>query len=81
MPLYVLLTTFLFQRGPAESQDPDGREPVDEDPRDAVQQLGTQWLVKRGGGALALYQHSLTLALLSLFALCFVLHAARGAPE
>lgn len=80
MALYVLLTTFLFQRGPAESQDPDGREPVDEDPRDAVQQLGTQWLVKRGG-ALALYQHSLTLALLSLFALSFVLHTAGEARE
>src|SRR5688572_27469043 len=32
MGAYVFLTAFLFQRGSAESKDPDKPEPVDEDP-------------------------------------------------
>ncbi len=38
-------------------------------------------LRRRGGAALALYGHALTLALLLLFACSFVLHAARGARD
>lgn len=54
MGLYVLLTAFLFQRGSAESRDPD--EAAD-DPR----QPGTKqspWPVKRGGIALKIYENS-----------------------
>ena len=83
MGLYVLLTAFLFQRGSSESKDPDGDETVDEDPRGAGvgARADAPWPVRRGGVALALYEHSLTLALLLLFLLSFVLHAAGGARE
>jgi hypothetical protein len=33
MGAYVILTVFLFQRGSAESKDPDAADEVDEDPR------------------------------------------------
>ncbi len=78
MALYVLLTTFLFQRGSSESKNPDGDEPVDEDPRGAGANPDAPWAVRRGGAALAIYQHSLTLVLLLLFLLSFILHAAGG---
>ncbi len=78
MALYVLLTTFLFQRGSSESKDPDGDEPVDENPRGAAARPDASWAVRRGGAALAIYQHSLTLVLLLLFLLSFILHAAGG---
>ncbi|MDP9469918.1 MAG: hypothetical protein M3Q71_04510 [Chloroflexota bacterium] len=81
MALYVLLTTFLFQRGSSESKDPDGDEPVDENPRGAAARPDASWAVRRGGAALAIYQHSLTLVLLLLFLLSFILHAAGGARE
>jgi hypothetical protein len=32
MAMYVLLTVFLYQRGSAESKDPDKKEPVDREP-------------------------------------------------
>ncbi len=35
MGAYVLLTVYLFQKGSAESKDPDEDEPVDADPREA----------------------------------------------
>jgi hypothetical protein len=81
MGLYVLLTVFLFQRGSSESKDPDGDESVDEDPRDAVGQPNVPGPVRRGGVALALYEHSLTTVLLLLFLLSFILHAMGGARE
>jgi hypothetical protein len=37
--------------------------------------------VRRGGIALKLYEHSLSIALLLLFAVSFVLHAVGGAAE
>lgn len=36
------------------------------------------WPVRRGGIALAIYSHSLSIALFGLFALSFVLHALGG---
>jgi hypothetical protein len=79
MSVYVLFTAFLFQRGSAESKDPDEEEPVDEDPRQRPGEPDAPWAVRRGGPALAVYQHSLTLALLLLFLASFVLHAWGGA--
>ena len=58
---YVLLTVFLFQKGSAESNDPDS--PQQRRPR------RHSWL----------YEHSLSLALFSLFVLAFTLHAMGGA--
>ncbi len=78
MGLYVLLTAFLFQKGSAESKDPDGSDPVDEDPRGARGRQGVPGPVGRGGPALRLYEHSLTIALLGLFLLSIVLHAVGG---
>jgi len=81
MGFYVLLTAFLFQRGSSESKDPDGEEAVDEDPRNAAPDPGAPWPVRRGGIALAIYEHSLTLALFLLFIISFALHAWGGARE
>jgi hypothetical protein len=81
MGLYVLLTAVLYQRGSAESKDPDQPEEVDADPRGQRDQEDAPGPVRRGGVALALYEHSLTIALLALFVLSFLLHAAGGAHE
>ena len=74
MSAYVVLTAFLFQKGSAESEDPDAP------PRD-----GRLSLVSRKHDAPAasragypkrwLYAHSLGISLLILFAISFVLHS------
>ena len=81
MGVYVLLTAVLYQKGSAESKSLDGPEEVDQDPREAQHRPGVPWPVRRGGWVLALYEHSLSLALLGLFAGSFLLHAAAGARE
>jgi hypothetical protein len=79
MGFYVLLTVFLFQKGSAESKDPEGRDEVDREP-DATRK-DAPWPVKRGGLALTLYRHSLLIAFTTLFVASFVLHAVGGAGE
>ena len=79
MGVYVLLTVFLFQKGSAESKDPDKKEPVDREPD--PKREGAPGPVKRGGLALKLYKHSLGIAFMGLFLVSFVLHAAGGAAE
>jgi hypothetical protein len=79
MALYVLLTVWLRQRGSAESKSFDEPEEVDEDPELHREDPGAPGPVRRGGLALALYKHSLSLALLGLFAVSFVAHAVGGA--
>jgi hypothetical protein len=79
MGLYVLLTVWLRQKGSAESKKLDGDEDVDEDPRCARDREGVPWPVRRGGIVLSLYEHSLSVTLMSLFAASFLLHAAGGA--
>jgi hypothetical protein len=79
MGVYVLLTAMLHQKGSAESKDPDGKEPVDEDPREAADKQHAPWPVRHDGIILKLYEHSLSISLLALFALSFLLHAAGGA--
>ena len=82
MGVYVVLTAFLFQKGSAESKDPDSdAEPVDEDPNQARGKPDAPGPVHRGGLLLGAYQNSLALALFALFAVSFVLHAAGGARE
>jgi hypothetical protein len=68
MAAYVLLTTFLFQNGSAESKDPDEAETVDREPRMRNDAPGA---VRRGGLALRIYEHSLSLALVSLLVAAF----------
>jgi hypothetical protein len=80
MGVYVLLTAFLFQKGSAESKDPDGREKeVDHDPRQARDRPDAPAVVRGGGLLLKLYENSLVIALFTLFVLSFILHAAGGA--
>lgn len=79
MAMYVLLTIFLFQRGSSESKPMDKDAPQDEDPRKAPIKAQTPWPVKRGGLALKLYEHSLSIALLLLFLGSFLAHAISGA--
>ena len=76
---YVLLTVFLFQKGSAESKDPD-QEEVDTTDQPPVRP-DAPWPVRRGGPVLALYRHSLTLALLIMFFISFLMHAVGGTWE
>jgi hypothetical protein len=78
MGTYVVLTAYLFQRGSSESKLPDKHEPQDDDPRDARTGPGTPWAVRRGGIALKLYAHSLSIMFSGLFAASFFLHAVGG---
>ena len=79
MGIYVVLTAYLHQKGSAESKALDREEAVDEDPRKAGDRKDVPWPVRRGGLVLKLYEHSLSIALFSLFFLSFALHAAGGA--
>lgn len=81
MAFYVVLTTMLFQKGSAESKDPEAREPVDRDPRRARNRANAPWPVRRGGWVLRVYENSLSLALFVLFLVSFVLHARGGAID
>jgi hypothetical protein len=81
MGLFVLLTALLYQRGSSESKSLDKTERVDQDPREARDDPAAPWPVRHGGIALALYRRSLTIALLTLFAVSFVLHAIGGSVE
>src|SRR5262245_21176353 len=78
MAAYVFFTAFLFQRGSAESKDPDAVEEVDEDPRHHQHHSQAPGPVRRGGLALTLYAHSLSTVLFVLFVLSFLGHAASG---
>ena len=78
---YVLLTAFLFQKGSAESKKLDEPEPVDREPRRKRKQENVPGPVRRGGLALKLYEHSLSLAFLLLFLVSITMHAVSGASE
>jgi hypothetical protein len=80
MGAYVAFTAFLIQRGSPESKKPGG-DPSDADPREAANDPNAPWPVRRGGLALRVYEHSLSSALLLLFALSFVGHALGGHAE
>ncbi len=72
MGLFVWLTVFLKQKGSSESKTIGGKEEVERIP--SAQRHGAPWPVKKGGIWLALYKHSLSLALLVLFLISFALH-------
>lgn len=78
MVLYVVLTTFLFQRGSSESKDPDKKEEVDEDPNEHRHNSKAPAAVRKGGLTLAIYNNSLSLAFLFLFLFSFIAHAIFG---
>jgi hypothetical protein len=78
---YVILTAFLFQKGSAESKDPDKSEAVDRDPRHSPNKKDAPWPVRRGGMVLKLYENSLALTLFLLFVISFIFHAIGGARQ
>ena len=78
---FVLLTVFLRQKGSPESKSLKGQEPVDADPNQARKSPGVPGPVRRGGLALAVYQNSLSLALVALFLMSFLFHALGGHAE
>jgi len=79
MGVYVLLTAWLVQKGSAESKPPEGDPRLDEDPRAHADDPDAPWAVRRGGWVLRVYEHSLSIALLTLFAFAFVGHLVTGA--
>jgi hypothetical protein len=81
MAAYVLATVFCFQRGLAESKDPESRDEVDEDPRQPHHEPQAPGPVRKGGLALTLYVHSLSTALALLCVLSFLGHAASGTHQ
>jgi hypothetical protein len=78
MCLYVVLTAFLFQRGSAESKDPDKNEEVNEDSNSKRERLYAPQAVKRGRIFRMIYNHSLSIAFLFLFLISFLAHAVSG---
>jgi hypothetical protein len=76
MGLYVLLTTFLFQRGSAESKDPD--ESDEEEESRSFDRQHSPAAARRGGLVSILYSHSLSIAFAALFAISFAGHALWG---
>jgi hypothetical protein len=81
MAFYVVLTVFLFQKGSAESKSPDESNPVDEDPTAHRDDPDVPKAVRAGGWRLAVFKNSLSLALVALFLVSFVGHAAAGARK
>lgn len=71
MALFVLFTIWLKEKGSSESKESDN-EPVDREPN--PKRKGAPWPVKKGGIFLAVYKHSLTIALMLLFIISFVIH-------
>ena len=81
MGVFVLLTRFLYQRGSSESKQIEGPETADQDPREAQDDPDVPWPVRRGGIWLRVYENSLSVALLLLFAASFTLHAVGGSMK
>ncbi|GAB3933785.1 hypothetical protein GCM10029976_041820 [Kribbella albertanoniae] len=80
MGMYVLLTTFLVQKGSAESRPIDEAVPQDEDPRKHRDDPKAPWPVRHGSElVLKLYENSLAIAFGIVFLLSFWLHAVTGA--
>src|SRR5688572_9902841 len=80
MAAFVFLSAVLYQKGSPESRKLQGEPELDADPRQEKKK-DSPWPVHRGGLLLRLYEHSLTIALLLLFAISFFLHAEGGARE
>jgi hypothetical protein len=77
MGLFVVLTVVLRQRGSPESKPMEGDDDVDRpgDPN----RPGAPLPVRIGGLLGKVYEHSLSIALLTLFAISFALHVVTGA--
>ena len=73
---YVLATAFLYQKGSAESKDPQEKHEHKTATRKVTKD--SPWPARRGGWVLRLYEHSLWLAFFVLFLVAFVWHACGG---
>ena len=80
MLVFVLLTAILIQRGSPESRKL-GENPQDEVPGAEVAPADAPWPIHRGGLLLALYSHSLSIALGLLLGLSFILHLKGSATH
>lgn len=80
MSAYVVLTAMLFQKGSAESRDPDD-PPRDRNLATQAHKPGAPHILMAGPAARWLYAHSLGLALFSLFLASFGLHWWNSANE
>jgi len=80
MSAYVLLTCWLFQKGSAESSDPD-EPPRDENLAAQARRKGAPAILRRGPVARWIFANSLGLALLLLFIFSFLLHWKYSAAQ
>ena len=71
MALFVILTIFLRQKGSSESKSCD--EPI-VDLSELKAHSHSPWPVKKGGIWLAVYKHSLSIVLLTIYVISFILH-------
>ncbi|MBW9116358.1 hypothetical protein JNB88_22215 [Rhizobium cauense] len=81
MSAYVMLTAILFQRGSAESKNPDEPASQDQDPAEKQNDNNAPWAVRAGGIARSLYSYSLGIGLAILFILSFVRHVRYSAED
>ena len=79
MSAYVILTAILFQRGSAESKDPDETDPRDQDLAGQADRPDAPSILKWGPIWRALYARSLGIALATLFLLSFIMHWTQSA--
>jgi hypothetical protein len=79
MAVFVVLTVFLYQRGSSESKTIEEPDAVDQRPEESRDDEDAPGPVRRGGAALWLYKHSLSISLFALFVLAFAMHAVGGA--
>jgi hypothetical protein len=78
MGVFVILTIGLRQKGSSESKRIDGEEEVDRKPTPTP---GAPSPVRHGGLVAKVYENSLGIALFTLFAFSFALHAVGGSME
>ena len=76
----VVLTIWLRQKGADESKPLRGKIPQETTSRYSIIRADT-WSKRATAAGHTLYAHSLSIALISLFILSFVLHAAGGAAK
>jgi hypothetical protein len=79
MSAYVILTAILFQRGSAESKDPDETDPRDQNLAQRALEPGAPPILRWGFVWRALYARSLGIALATLFILSFLIHWTQSA--
>lgn len=79
MAAYVVLTAMLFQRGSAESKDPDDAAPRDDDLAGSATRDGAPAVLRWGPVWRALYARSLGIALGLLFVASFIVHWTQSA--